>query len=199
MAGVDEALDYCTNYVIDAIKPYESHITLYVAKPIFFAYLFHTPSNPYKSYILAALFFEKFLRHYTAGDRGSPYYILSIVALFFDFIENPYLNMLSFGFLFSDNELFSILLGISTYIISQYHSVQASTSTLIIYTTLNDAALYTLYMSVDAPDAIHKLIAHIHSHTLAKKSATLYTNLTSYLYLCMLWWMGQPHNPAYPE
>jgi len=201
MAGVDEALDRCTNYFIDIIKPYESYVTLYVAKPIFFTCLFHTPPNPYKGYILAGLFFEKFLRHYTAGDRGSPYYVLSIVALFFDLITQPFLNILSFGFLFSDNEIFSISLGLSSYFISQYHSPHAAATSLIIYTALNDAALYTLYMSVECPDSARQLTAHIHTHTLVKKTNQLYTNLTTYLYLCMLWWMGQQHenNQAYPE
>jgi hypothetical protein len=199
MAGVDEALDRCTNYFIEIIKPYESYITLYVAKPIFFEYIFHTQHYQYKSYIIAALFFEKFLRQYAAGDRGSLFYVLGFAAMYINLLTNPYMNILSYGFLFSDNEVFSMCLSATTYVISQHYSPDASIQALILYTVLNDAALYSLYKSVDASTTANQLIEHIHSHTLHKKATELYTNINTYVYLSMLWYMGQPVNMGHPE
>ena len=130
MAGIDAQLDIYQEQFLHTVVKYESQIVLYLIKPTAFEFIFHAQPTYYKSVMVALMYFYKFIRLYNRGDRGNPFYVLAAAALMLNFTDNAFLNILSYGFLFSDTESLGLLYSLGTYCISANSDVLVSTAAL---------------------------------------------------------------------
>lgn len=190
MAGIDAQLDIYQEQFLHTVVKYESQIVLYLIKPTAFEFIFHAQPTYYKSVMVALMYFYKFIRLYNRGDRGNPFYVLAAAALMLNFTDNAFLNILSYGFLFSDTESLGLLYSLGTYCISANSDVLVSTAALTAVTCTSDILWLSLHNNVGNLVQYNELCKYIESHRTIYILLKLRAELAEFIDTSMKWVMG---------
>jgi len=190
MAGIDAQLDIYQQQFLDTLVKYDAQLVLYVIKPAVFEFIFHTQPDYYKSALVALLYFYKFMRLYNRGDRGNPFYVLAFAALALNFIDNAFLNILSYGFLFSDTESVGLLYSIATYSISANSGTLISTTALVGATCASDILWLSLHDNVGNLVQYNIICRYIESHRTIYMLLQLRGEIAKFIDTSMTWLMG---------
>jgi len=190
MAGIDAQLDIYQQQFLDTLVKYEGQIVLYVIKPAAFEFIFHTQPNYYKSVMVALLYFYKFVRLYNRGDRSNPFYVLAFAALAINFIDNVFLNILSYGFLFSDKEAIGILYSVMGYCIAANSDIVRSTTGLVAISCSADIFWLSLHDNVGNLVQYNEICKYIESHRTIYMFLKLRAEIAEFIDTSMRWVMG---------
>jgi hypothetical protein len=164
MAGIDVQLDIYQQQILDNLIKYDAQLVLYLIKPAAFEFIFHAQPTYYKSVMVALMYFYKFIRLYNRGDRGNPFYVLAAAALVLNFTDNAFLNILSYGFLFSDTESLGIMYSLGTYCIAVNSDIVVSTAALTAVTCASDILWLSLHNNVGNLVQYNEICKYIESH-----------------------------------
>ena len=136
------------------------------------------------------MYFYKFIRLYNRGDRGNPFYVLAFAALALNFIDNLFLNILSYGFLFSDTESVGLLYSIATYSISANSDTLISTTALVASTCASDILWLSLHDNVGNLVQYNELCKYIESYRTISIFLKLRAEIAQFIDTSMAWTMG---------
>jgi hypothetical protein len=190
MAGIDAQLDIYQQEFLDILIKYDAQLLLYVIKPAAFEFIFHTQPQYYKSALVGLMYFYKFIRLYNRGDRGNPFYVLAIAAFALNFVDNACLNILSYGFLFSETEFVGLLYSIATYSISANSGTTVSTTALVAATCATDVIRLSLHDNIGNLVQYNEICKYIESYRTISIFMKLRAEIAQFIDTSMAWIMG---------